>query len=258
LLDRIPDDLHDKVVRAAGGVDGVVAVGKVRLRRSGAEVFADVTLSVGHAVSFERAHEISDEAADAVRGVVPNADVVVHAEPLALNHHDITTQVRILAARRGLGAHAIRLYDENSQRWLELHLEVPESLTLEEAHRQATAFENDVRSGVSSSMHIVSHLEPVGDATAIILAEPADASAVLAAVDDFFHGDAGIAQVHNVKVQRAGGEIQVSFHCRLDPHTSIGEAHALTVNLEAHIRARVANVGRVVIHVEPRKELTRG
>lgn len=54
LLDRIPDDLRDKVARAAGEVDGVQAVTKVRMRRSGSEVFADVTLSVGHTISFER------------------------------------------------------------------------------------------------------------------------------------------------------------------------------------------------------------
>ena len=171
LLDRIPDDLRDKVARASRSVSGVDSVSKVRMRRSGAEVFADVTLCVGEAMSFERAHEISDEAAEAVRRVVPAADVVVHAEPLALSDHDITTQVRILAARRGLGAHAIRLYEENAQRWLELHLEVPEALTLEEAHRLATAFENDVRTGVSATMRIVSHLEPVGDNTAIVQAE---------------------------------------------------------------------------------------
>ena len=35
----------------------------------------------------------------------------------------------------------------------------------------------------------------------------------------------------------------------------IGDAHDLTVALEAHLRARVPNVGRVVIHVEPRKEV---
>ena len=102
LLDRIPEDLRDKVAHAAGQVGGVEAVTKVRMRRAGSEVFADVTLSVGHTISFERAHEIADEAAEAVRTVVPGADVVVHAEPLALSNHDITTQVRILAARRGL------------------------------------------------------------------------------------------------------------------------------------------------------------
>ncbi|MEI8373008.1 MAG: cation-efflux pump [Planctomycetota bacterium] len=253
LLDRIPKDLRDKVALVAGEVDGVRAVTKVRMRRAGSEVFADITLSVGHTISFERAHEIADEAAEAVRTIVPDADVVVHAEPLALSDHDITTQIRILAARRGLGAHAIRLFEENSQRWLQLHLEVPESLTLEEAHRHATSFENDVRAGVPGLTRIVSHLEPVGDHTAILQAEPADAAEVLAAVDKFFHGDASIAQLHNVKVQRAGGQTHVSFHCRLDPQMLIGDAHDLTVALEAHIRAHVANVGRVVIHVEPRK-----
>ena len=104
-------------------------------------------------------------------------------------------------------------------------------------------------------MRIVSHLEPVGDNTAILRAKPADAAEVLAAVDGFFHGDASIAQLHNVKVQHAGGQIQVSFHCRLDPQMPIGDAHDLTVALEAHIRAGVRNVGRVVIHVEPRKDL---
>ncbi len=254
LLDRIPDDLRDKVARAAGQVDGVVSVTQVRMRRAGSEVFADITLSVGETISFERAHEIADEAAEAVRTVVPEADVVVHAEPLALCDHDITTQVRILAARRGLGAHAIHLYEEDSQNWLELHLEVPESLKLEDAHRQATAFENDVRASGLGMTQIVSHLEPVGDNTAILRAEPADAAEVLSAIDDFFHGDASVAQLHNIKVQRAGGKLQVSFHCRLDPQMLIGAAHDLTVALEGHIRDRVPNVGRVVIHVEPRKE----
>ena len=104
LLDRIPDDLRDKVAHAAGQVSGVESVTKVRMRRAGSEVFADITLSVGHTISFERAHEVADEAAEAVRTVVPGADVVVHAEPLALSDHDITTQVRILAARRGFRA----------------------------------------------------------------------------------------------------------------------------------------------------------
>jgi cation diffusion facilitator family transporter len=254
LLDRIPDDLRDRVAHAAGQVRGVESVTKVRMRRSGSEVFADIVLSVGHSISFERAHEIADEAAEAVRTVVPDADVVVHAEPQVLSDLDITMQVRILAARHGLGAHAIRLYEENSQRWLELHLEVPESLTLDEAHRQATSFESDLRANVPEMTRIVSHLEPVGDSTAIIQAEPADAAEVLTAVEEYFHGDASVVHLHNLKVQRAGGQIQVSFHCRLDPQMRIEDAHELTIALEAHIRARVGNVGRVVIHVEPTKD----
>ena len=37
---------------------------------------------------------------------------------------------------------------------------------------------------------------------------------------------------HNVVVQSVGGELQVSFHCRLDAGTALTEAHDLTVKLE--------------------------
>ena len=55
LLDRVPVELQEQVEQVAAGVAGVLQVSKVRLRRSGPETFADVTLSVGHSTSFERA-----------------------------------------------------------------------------------------------------------------------------------------------------------------------------------------------------------
>ena len=42
---------------------------------------------------------------------------------------------------------------------------------------------------------------------------------------------------HDVRVQSAGGELAVSFHCTLDPATAITDAHDLTVRLEEYLRA---------------------
>ena len=145
LLDSVPTGLHEQVLAAARRVQGVEDVTRLRMRRSGPEIFADVTLAVGHGAAFERAHDIAHEVEAAVAAVLPNADVVVHVEPVASGDEDVTTIVRLLAARHGLGAHGIRIYEENRQRWLELHLEVKESLLLDEAHRQATEFEKALR-----------------------------------------------------------------------------------------------------------------
>jgi divalent metal cation (Fe/Co/Zn/Cd) transporter len=60
---------------------------------------------------------------------------------------------------------------------------------------------------------------------------------------------------HDVRVQHAGGELSVSFHCALDAATAITEAHELTVRLEEYLRAQVPGLGRVVIHVEPDKPM---
>jgi divalent metal cation (Fe/Co/Zn/Cd) transporter len=193
--------------------------------------------------SFERAHEISDEAAEAVRAVVAEADVVVHAEPLLRGEPDMITKVRMLAARHGLGAHGIRLYEQDSQRWLELHLEVSESLSLEQAHRQATEFEHDVRESMQGVTRIVSHL---------VQAEPADETQVKVVLEEYFHCHHLDVKLHNIEVQRVARELQVSFHIRLSADTMIADAHDFTVRVEDFLRSRIKDLGRVVIHVEPK------
>ena len=51
---------------AARQVPGVEDVTRLRLRRSGPEIFADVTLAVGRGAAFERAHDIAHEVEAAV------------------------------------------------------------------------------------------------------------------------------------------------------------------------------------------------
>ncbi|MBN2023320.1 MAG: cation-efflux pump [Pirellulales bacterium] len=251
LLDRIPRDLRDRVGQAAGAVAGVVEVKQVRVRRSGPEVFADVTVAVDRSAALEGAHDVADRVEAAVREVAPAADVVVHVEPAPGGQEDLTTTVRLLAAREGLGAHGIRVYQERGRRSLELHVEVDQSLSLDEAHGQASRFESAVRESLPDVERIVTHIEPMGEAAATRRAEPVDQARILAAIDELVDTNPLAKRPHNVMIHMAGGEWTVSFHCTLDPATPITDAHACTEQLEKHLRRRVPNLGRVVIHVEP-------
>lgn len=251
LLDSIPKHLRDSVLEAVGRVPGVEEVKQVRLRRSGAEAFADLTVTVNPAASFEKTHDIASQLEDAVRGLLPKADVVVHTEPAALVSDDLLTMVRSLAARQGLGAHGIRVYQENKRRSLELHVEVSDSLSLEEAHHQATKFERSLRETVPELARIVTHLEPAGTTTAIRRVEPFDQLYIPEAIEEYLVANQFCIDPHNVRVHWDGGELAVSFHCTLDPATAITEAHRLTEQLERHLRERMPHLGRVVIHVEP-------
>jgi len=254
LLDAIPKDLQDKVATAVAGVPGVEQVKQVRARRSGPGVFADVTLTVDHATGLERAHAIADQTEAAVHAVLPNADVVLHVEPTAPEGDDVLATVRSLAARHALGAHSVRICREGDQRWLELHIEVSESLTLDEAHRQATEFEQALRGAIPSLDRIVTHIEPAGDAASTQQALPASHGKVHEALREFFAENRAAAEPHDVKVQMVEGELTVSLHCNLAPATVITDAHHFTERLEQHLRSRIANLGRVLIHAEPAEE----
>jgi cation diffusion facilitator family transporter len=253
LLDSVPKGLHSRVEEAVRQVAGLGGIRKLRLRRSGPEVFADVTIAVERAVPFEKTHTISDAVETAVRGVLPEADVVVHVEPIESDAEDITTKVRLLAARQELSAHGIRIYEERGERWLELHLEVKESLTLDEAHRMASDFEASLRETIPGLERIVTHLEPAGDSTATIQTEPAGEKKILQALEQFRLAHRIVFDPHDLRVQRVGDELAVSLHCTLAPSTSITDAHEFTVRLEDFLRSKVKRLGRVVIHVEPQE-----
>ena len=83
LLDGDAPGVAGKIREAALGVAGVRGVGQVRARLSGPEAFVDISVEIARETSFEDAHGIGDNVEDAVRAVLPGADVVVHLEPVA-------------------------------------------------------------------------------------------------------------------------------------------------------------------------------
>ncbi|MBN1393595.1 MAG: cation diffusion facilitator family transporter [Pirellulales bacterium] len=252
LLDSVPRDLRDRLAAAVGAVPGVAEVRRLRLRRSGPEVFVDATIAVGRGAAFEQAHDVADRVEAALRGLLLRADVVVHVEPTVAADEDATTKIRLLAAKLGLGAHGIRIYEEGDRRRLELHLEVSDKLQLDEAHAQASAFERQLRETLPWANEVVTHIEPTGDDAAVVKSRPAGQAGVQKAISDFLAANPLPIAPHEIQTRLAGGELDVSFHCTLEATTAIIEAHDLTVRLEEFLRSRVPGLGRVVIHVEPK------
>ena len=251
LLDGVPASVRNDVVRAVS-VPGVVDVNQVRVRRSGPEAFADVRLSVSRDVSFEGTHDIAAAAEAAVRKILPGADVVVQIEPVKADHEGWLTTVRVLAARQGMGAHGIRIYDlGKGGHSVELHLEVNEALSLEQAHAQASAFEQALREAIPGITQVITHIEPTGDAIARREATAADEATIRRIIENLSEETGYHCHPHDVTVRRAGGELQLTFHCTLDAGTPITDAHTVTERIESLLRSQVPNLGRVVIHVEP-------
>lgn len=252
LLDGVPASVRDAVIHAVQ-VPGVVDVKQVRVRRSGPEAFTDIKLTVKRETSFERTHDIAAAAEEAVRKVLPGADVVVQIEPVRGDHEGILSTVRLLAARNGLGAHGIRIYDLTSSggHLLELHLEVSDALSVQEAHAQATSFEQDLRQALPAIDQIVTHIEPTGDTIARRNAIEADESQVRDILAHLAEELGLDYRPHDITLRRAGGELQLTFHCTMDPQMPITAAHTVTEQIETLLRGQVPNLGRVVIHVEP-------
>ncbi|HNW92708.1 MAG TPA: cation diffusion facilitator family transporter, partial [bacterium] len=246
LLDAVPAELRDTVVAAAAAVPGVESVRQVRARKSGPEVFADVTLAVGRTLTFAQAHHIADEGEAAIRRQLPNVDVTVHVEPVADAGADDRKIVRLLAAEHGLATHNLRWYETDGQRGLELHLEVDDRLSVQDAHQLANRFEAALREEIRGLVRIDTHLEPCRPTRAVADAGTAGTERVRQALAAFFTCERLCRTPHAVNVQECDGRLAVTLHCVLPPATPITAAHALTEEMEAHLRRHIPEIERVV------------
>ncbi|NMC21725.1 MAG: cation-efflux pump [Thermogutta sp.] len=253
LSDQTSEELVERIA-AAGRVAGVLDVKDVRVRQSGAGVFADLTAVIPRDLNMEAAHELAGKVIAAVRQVVPDADVVVHPEPTARAEEDRATTIRVLAKRHGLEAHDVHaIHEKNGRQTVELHVELDPTLNLKQAHERASRFEEEMKGQFSDIDEVITHLEPsfAGQPAETV---PGDRPAVEKVIADFFASSGAAGHAHAFRFQRTGLGLALSFHVHLDGELPIHEAHEITRELERRLRAEFPALHRVTIHVEPHPE----
>jgi divalent metal cation (Fe/Co/Zn/Cd) transporter len=134
---------------------------------------------------------------------------------------------------------------------MELHLEMAESLPLGEAHRRASALEDDLQATMPGLAKAITHIEPAREPGPAHNADPSEVERIRASLLRFPELVQLGIQAHDLNVRRSGHELAISFHCTLAAATSIKDAHAFTERIEQYLRTQVPNLGRVTVHTEP-------
>ncbi len=66
----------------------------------------------------------------------------------------------------------------------------------------------------------------------------------------------GVRHVEKVFARKGGAQYHVDMHVHVDPKLTIGEAHVISGKVRSHLRATMADVRDVLVHVEPEIERT--
>jgi cation diffusion facilitator family transporter len=250
LLDRA-HEMTPHISEIASVVPGVERVHSVRTRRVGAHSFVDMNIDVARSSSFEESHAIASAVEQAVHDVLPRADVVVHVDPVRAADESLIDAIHSIAQRERLAIHHITLHGIRGRIVAHLHIELPPSLLLVDAHNLADEFEQKVMFELSELSEVVSHIEPAGaDVEAGADVTPR-AKSLIRLVEEIAGEMEPVRDCHDVSVQRVGSEYRVSLHCTFDPHSDLQEVHEVMATLERRLRARAPSLTHVVIHPEP-------
>lgn len=86
LMDReLPDEDRARIRELALAHPGVHAMHDLRSRRSGTDTFIQLHIEVDGDLTVEQAHDISDAVEEEIRAAFPNAEVIIHQDPLGLD-----------------------------------------------------------------------------------------------------------------------------------------------------------------------------
>jgi cation diffusion facilitator family transporter len=254
LLDVAPEGLQENIARAVASMEGVLDVDRIRVRRAGNRHFVDATVSVARTASLEQVHALSDAIEKRIGEIVP-ADVMVHAEPRAPQGEHLFEAIRAMAQKRGLAIHDITALQQDGKIFVELHLEVDEQLSLRDAHRQATALEDDIRELRNGPMEVTIHIEPLGRRIATPDSGAGEMKQLSRAIEKFTNELSGeyheLVNCHDVRVRQVEHRIVVTCHCVMKSALPITLVHDVTAALEDRVKEKFPQIYRVTIHPEP-------
>src|SRR6267142_47446 len=254
LLDAAPVGLQEEIARAVGRMSGVQAVHRVRVRRAGNRYFVDATVSVPRTASLEQVHAWSDAIEKRVGEIVPS-DVVVHAEPHAPASENFLESIRATAQRMGRAIHDLSAHQQDGRLFVELHLEVDETLMLSEAHRQATELENAILALPGHPAEVNIHIEPMGSNIATTNTSASEMMQLSRSIEQFVNTLPQeydeLVNCHGVHVRQVQHRILASCHCVMKGDLSVTQVHDVTAALEDRIKENFPQIFRVTIHPEP-------
>ena len=249
LLDATPPELRQQMVDAIRGVEGVLFVHDVRMRRAGAGYFADVAVGIPRNTTFQRSEQIVFAATETVQRVMPGTDVVVRTVPTAQIEESVFDRVRAVAQRSNYAIHDVSVQQVEDGLAVELHLELPEGMPLREAHETATRIEAEMRGEISEIRSVVTHLE--AEESTIETAERVANDRLLGQeVSRAAEAFPEIEDVHSIVALRKGDHLQISCHCSMPDDLPMGAVHRIITQMEAAFLTR-PEVNRLLIHPEP-------
>ena len=246
LMDRVPADAESAARRAIREMEPSVELRRLRMRLAAGRQFADVVIGVSPTAAVGQGHAAADAVEAAVARALPNADVVVHVEPI----EDASVHERAHAAAIGVPnvreVHNIALVDVDGHTELSLHVKLPGELSLDEAHAIAEQLETSIRAAVPEIAGVQTHLEPLTESSAAREVHVGDEAEIRRIVRE-----ATGAEPRELRFLRTSAGLVAFLTLGLDGTCRLEEAHARASEIEEKIRRARPDIDDVIVHTEP-------
>jgi cation diffusion facilitator family transporter len=248
LTDAVPESMVRRVHDIASGTDGVMKTESVQMRRAGSDIFADVTISLSGASTFEEAHKISVNVEKNIKDSIANSKVTVHFEPTWKDVQPEYVINNVASSVKGVaGIHNISYSTTKDGVFISLHVMVDRNMSLEDAHKVSDEIEEQVKKSVEKVNHITIHLEPY---VSIPQSVPVEDVTIEEQVTNIIKEYPTVKKIGRVITFQLQDIYKVDVDCSFAKNLTIEQVHDIVSEIEFKIKNQIKNA-IVTIHPEP-------
>ena len=183
---------------------------------------------------------------------MPEAEVTITTQPLALDSETVHQRVMIIAANHGAAVHHITVHRLQGRLSVGFDLEIDGHRSIREAHDVASHLEADIRSEFGGDIEVETHIEPLQSAGAEGADVPAsELETITVRLTQLVKATESLRELHNIRARKTAEGLIVIFHCRAAADQSVAAVHNLVDELERQLRQSFPHVWRVIAHAEP-------
>lgn len=250
LMDQAPVDEVEAARRAIEALGPGVTLVRLRMRRAAGRHFADVVIGVPPGAAVGQGHAAADAVEEAVERAVPGSDVVVHVEPAearGLGEQALAAALRVPGVRE---VHNISVLDLDGRIEVSLHLKLPGSLTLAEAHEIAELVEREIRSSIREVDSVQTHIEPLSEPASVMSVPDGVLESESRAVREIVRQTTGV-DPRELRFLATDRGLVAFLTLAMAPERALAEAHARASEVEERIRRDHPEIVDVIVHTEP-------
>jgi cation diffusion facilitator family transporter len=252
LMDIVPADAEEAARRAIEDIRPAVELRRLRMRQAAGRYFADVVIGISVDSAVGQGHAAADAVERAVQAALPEADVVVHVEPLG-DRAEVRERAHAaaLGVRRVREVHNVSVVSTNAGTEISLHLKLPGGLSLDEAHEIAEDVELAIMTALPEVASVETHLEPLAEEAAGTRLSADEVAAEHDLVARIVRDAIG-AEARELRFVHTDDGLVVHLTLPLPAATMLADAHAEASRVEELIRRERPEIADVLVHTEPR------
>jgi len=247
----------EQIRNALADYEALPEIIRVRSRGTEDDAIIDLDLRVPSAMTAQHSENLANRIEGNLREHLSGIREV-NTQFLTQEHStdDPILVARALADGLGMSTHEVHLTHEDGNGLLELHVEVPPGQTLQAAHEQVSALEQELVRVMPSIARVVTHIEPRSTGTpGSSITPPQHADQICTRAQTYLQAMYPHVGWHHFASHATPHGYALNLHAALPAQISLEAAHELAESAEANLRGAMPELARITIHTEPDEQL---